>query len=207
MCLQNQTVVINLSYILFLFCARCVAATQSIMKLLRLCDKVCFQPCYLLCYLFAIVFVILPFPCLSEESDESYISNYDTDITHSTYEDFLQNNIPKYTYSKAIELGVPPDAPEVSREKRQAKKNRDESFRQLNIPQIDIPFRDMATFVTEAEKSINERLEVLEPKIYRSSARQIPKSPEWFMSASSKIKVIAKNMSRVALICKYVAHT
>jgi hypothetical protein len=37
----------------------------------------------------------------------------------------------------------------------------------------------------------------------------VPKSPEWFMSASSKIKVIAKNMSRAALVAeeatKYLA--
>ena len=67
----------------------------------------------------------------------------------------------------------------------------------------------MATFVAEAEKSISERIDVLEPQIYRSSARQVPKSPEWFMSASAKIKVTAKNMSRVALIAeeatKYLA--
>ena len=141
------------------------------MKLLKLfCDKYPFHSCYILCYILAIVFVIFPYSCLSaEDSEESYISNYDTDITHSTYEDFLYNNIPKYTYSKAIELGVPGDASAVvTREKRQTKKNRDESFRQLNIPQIDIPFRDMATFVTEAEKSIKERLEILEPKIYQS---------------------------------------
>ena len=91
----------------------------------------------------------------------------------------------------------------------------------------------MATFVAEAEKSISERIDVLEPQIYSSSARQVfteqsgiiegtavflkllssifqvPKSPEWFMSASAKIKVTAKNMSRVALIAeeatKYLA--
>jgi hypothetical protein len=38
---------------------------------------------------------------------------------------------------------------------------------------------------------------------------QVPKSPEWFMSASSKIKVLAKNMSRAALVAeeatKYLA--
>ena len=36
------------------------------------------------------------------------------------------------------------------------------------------------------------RFEVLEPQIYNSNARQVPKSPEWFMSASAKIKVIGE---------------
>ena len=186
-----------------------MAATEATMKLLKL-----FVTNNLGCVSFnlfsILVFVILPLQCVSGENDETYISNYDVDITSQpTYEEILYKNIPKYSYSKAIELN-PRDKISKNREKRQVRKNGgDEVFRQLNIPQIDIPFRDMATFVTEAEKSINERLEVLEPKIYQSSARQIPKSPEWFMSASSKIKVIAKNMSRVALIAeeatKYLA--
>ena len=79
----------------------------------------------------------------------------------------------------------------------------------MSVPQIEIPFRDMASFVAEADASITERFEVLEPKIYASDARQVPKSPEWFMSASSKIKVIAKNFSRAALVAeeatKYLA--
>jgi hypothetical protein len=70
-------------------------------------------------------------------------------------------------------------------------------------------FRDMASIVSEAEAAITNRFEVLEPKIYNSKARQVPNSPEWFMSASSKIKVIAKNMTRVALVAeestKYLA--
>ena len=32
-----------------------------------------------------------------------------------------------------------------------------DSFRPLNIPQIEIPFRDMASFVAEADASITER--------------------------------------------------
>ena len=80
-----------------------------------------------------------------------------------------------------------------------------ESFRQLSLPQIEIPFRDMASIVTEAEAAIVHRFEVLEPQIYNSNARQVPKSPEWFMSASSKIKVIAKNMTKVALVAEEVA--
>ena len=80
-----------------------------------------------------------------------------------------------------------------------------ESFRQLSLPQIEIPFRDMASIVTEAEAAIVHRFEVLEPQIYNSNARQVPQSPEWFMSASSKIKVIAKNMTKVALVAEEVA--
>jgi hypothetical protein len=80
-----------------------------------------------------------------------------------------------------------------------------ESFMQLSLPQIEIPFRDMASIVTEAEAAIVHRFEVLEPQIYNSNARQVPKSPEWFMSASSKIKVIAKNMTKVALVAEEVA--
>ena len=67
----------------------------------------------------------------------------------------------------------------------------------------------MASIVSEAEAAIANRFEVLEPQIYNSNARQVPKSPEWFMSASAKIKVIAKNMTKVALIAeessKYLA--
>ena len=196
-----------------------VAGTQLTMKkLIRLSVKPNLR--YICCYVFTLLFVINFLPCYSEEIDENYFTNYDVDITKPTYDEILYGNVPKYTYSKAIELN-PKDITiskarvetnledTKTREKRQARKNGDKVFRQLDIPQIDIPFRDMATFVTEAEKSITERLEVLEPKIYQSSARQIPKSPEWFMSASSKIKVIAKNMSRVALIAeeatKYLA--
>jgi hypothetical protein len=46
-------------------------------------------------------------------------------------------------------------------------------------------------------------------KFYNVDTRQVPKSPEWFMSASSKIKVMAKNLSRAALVAeeatKYLA--
>ena len=173
-----------------------VAATMPTMKL-RLGVKPNIAN-FLCCIL--LVFVInSKSSCSAADLEPSYISNYDVDITKPTYDEILYKHIPKYTYRKD----------NTSREKRQVRTNGDESFRQLNIPQIDIPFRDMATFVTEAEKSIKERLEILEPKIYQSSARQIPKSPEWFMSASSKIKVIAKNMSKVALVAeeatKYLA--
>ena len=54
----------------------------------------------------------------------------------------------------------------------------------------------MASIVSEAEKAITNRFEILEPASYDSDARQAPKSPEWFMSASAKIKILAKNISR-----------
>ena len=59
-----------------------------------------------------------------------------------------------------------------------------------------LPYRDMASIVSEAEKAITNRFEILEPASYDSDARQAPKSPEWFMSASAKIKILAKNISR-----------
>ena len=58
----------------------------------------------------------------------------------------------------------------------------------------DVSFRDMDSFVNEAKKTIEERFENLEKEIYRSSARQVPGTPEWFMSASTKTKVVAKNI-------------
>ncbi len=73
----------------------------------------------------------------------------------------------------------------------------------------DISFRDMASVVSEAGRAIDTRFEQLEPRIYESEARQAPRSPEWFNSASSRIKVLAKNISRVALVAeeatKYLA--
>jgi len=73
----------------------------------------------------------------------------------------------------------------------------------------DVSFRDMDSFVNEAKKTIEDRFENLEKEIYKSSARQVPGSPEWFMAASTKTKVVAKNISKVALISeeatKYLA--
>ena len=56
----------------------------------------------------------------------------------------------------------------------------------VSLPEIS--FRDMAGFVDEALKTVEERFEVVEKEIYRSSARQQPGSPEWFMAASTKTK-------------------
>ena len=84
-----------------------------------------------------------------------------------------------------------------------------ETFHGPNVLLPEVSFRDMDNFVAEAEKTIDDRFEKLEKEIYRSSARQVPGTPEWFMAASTKTKVVAKNISRIALISeeatKYLA--
>ena len=132
-----------------------------------------------------------------QEEKESFLNNLDVDLSQPTYDQILYKILHPEHPEKALESMV-------DRQKRQVKE-----FRQLSLPQIEIPFRDMASIVAEAEAAINNRFDVLEPQIYNSNARQVPKSPEWFMSASSKIKVIAKNMTKVALVAeeasKYLA--
>ena len=84
-----------------------------------------------------------------------------------------------------------------------------ESFHGPDVLLPEVSFRDMDNFVKEAQKTVDDRFENLEKEIYRSSARQIPGTPEWFMAASTKTKVVAKNISRIALISeeatKYLA--
>ena len=63
-----------------------------------------------------------------------------------------------------------------------------ESFHGPDVTLPEISFRDMAGFVEEARRTVEERFDVLEKEIYRSSARQEPGSPEWFMAASTKTK-------------------
>ena len=107
-----------------------------------------------------------------------------------------------------------------SREKRQSIKGSSnihdvvelddtETFHGPNVLLPEVSFRDMDSFVAEAQNTIDERFEKLEKEIYRSSARQVPGTPEWFMAASTKTKVVAKNISRIALISeeatKYLA--
>merc|ERR1712223_1288952 len=131
--------------------------------------------------------------------EEAYLNNLDVDLSKPTYDQIIY----KHLHSQEVSYNYE----DLLRSKRQVKEP--ESFRQLSLPQIEIPFRDMASIVSEAEAAIIHRFEVLEPQIYNSNARQVPKSPEWFMSASSKIKVIAKNMTKVALVAeeasKYLA--
>ena len=107
-----------------------------------------------------------------------------------------------------------------SRDKRQAIKGSSnihdvvelddtESFHGPDVLLPEVSFRDMDNFVKEAHKTVDDRFDNLEKEIYRSSARQIPGTPEWFMAASTKTKVVAKNISRIALISeeatKYLA--
>ncbi|KAK4296820.1 hypothetical protein Pmani_030713 [Petrolisthes manimaculis] len=70
-------------------------------------------------------------------------------------------------------------------------------------PRVTMPhisFRDMGNLVHQATLAINERFDSIEPAIYNSGARQVPGTPAWFMAASHKTKVVAKNISRIALI-------
>ena len=133
--------------------------------------------------------------------------------------DLLHNNIMKYpTYEQIMTSVRSHRRRQPPRTKRQAVKGTfklndvvelDEVFEgpQVTIP--DISFRDMASFVEEARKTIEDRFNTLEREIHKSSARQVPGTPEWFMAASTKTKVVAKNISRIALISeeatKYLA--
>uniref|UniRef100_A0A6A7FZ72 Peroxidasin-like protein n=1 Tax=Hirondellea gigas TaxID=1518452 RepID=A0A6A7FZ72_9CRUS len=79
-------------------------------------------------------------------------------------------------------------------------------------PRVTMPhisFRDMGNQVELATIAVNERFDTIEPAIYNNGVRQIPGTPAWFMAASHKTKVVAKNISRIALIAeeatKYMA--
>ncbi len=161
--------------------------------------------------------------------EDAYLNNLDVNMDQPTYDQLI------YASRHQDDQQEEEEGAAVEARARSRRSNNNPAFdphkssRQLTLPQIQIPFRDMASIVSEAEAAITNRFDVLEPKIYRyilirlatgsirlfchlscrSSARQVPKSPEWFMSASAKIKVIAKDMSRVALIAeeatKYLA--
>lgn len=132
--------------------------------------------------------------------------------------DLLGNNMFKYpTYENILKYQK---AHRHNRDKRQAIKGSSrihdvvelddtETFHGPDVLLPEVSFRDMDNFVKEALKTVDDRFENLEKEIYRSSARQIPGTPEWFMAASTKTKVVAKNISRIALISeeatKYLA--
>ncbi|XP_054167499.1 peroxidasin homolog pxn-1-like [Oppia nitens] len=59
---------------------------------------------------------------------------------------------------------------------------------------------DLRKAVSIANERVRKRLEVLEPHIFSNGAIQTPGSVGWFVAASAKTKVIAKNYSRSALI-------
>lgn len=76
---------------------------------------------------------------------EDYLSNLDVDLSQLTYDQILYK-------------AQHPNEDFITRWKRQVKEP--ESFRQLSLPQIEIPFRDMASIVSEAEAAIINRFEV-----------------------------------------------
>ena len=100
----------------------------------------------------------------------------DSDMLKSTsYEDIIQYNI-AHPHSNVWE--------KRRREKRQAIKgtsrktdvtltNKDDIFHGPEVDVPDISFRDMASFVNEAQKTIEDRFENLEREIYKSRARQV----------------------------------
>lgn len=72
-------------------------------------------------------------------------------------------------------------------------------------PLISMPALDrgqVADAIAGAESTVNGRLQLTEPAIYNSGSRLVPGTPAWFMAASHKIKVMAKNISRIALIAE-----
>ena len=104
--------------------------------------------------------------------------------------DLLHNNMLKYlTFEQMLDYQNL-----HKREKRQAGNGDSVSLDDSEVfhgPRVTLPeisFRDMAGFVDEALKTIDGRFETLEKEIYRSSARQQPGTPEWFMAASTKTK-------------------
>ena len=100
----------------------------------------------------------------------------DSNMLKSTsYEDIIQYNI-AHPHSNVWE--------KRRREKRQAIKgtsrktdvtltNKDDIFHGPEVEVPDISFRDMASFVNEAQKTIEDRFENLEREIYKSRARQV----------------------------------
>ncbi|TRY61661.1 hypothetical protein TCAL_04392 [Tigriopus californicus] len=131
------------------------------------------------------IVVLLHFGPSALASEFDYIQNYEFDF-------FNEHTLEEILYGDEDQpQGAPrSSASESRRRKRQAQVS--------SLPQIS--FREMAAIVSEAEGAIKNRFDLLEPSIYDSDARQLPKSPEWFMSASAKIKILAKNISKVALV-------
>ena len=79
-----------------------------------------------------------------EVENESFLNNLDVDLlSQPTYDQILY---------KILHPEKENEAENNSRDKRQVKE-----FRQLTLPQIEIPFRDMASIVSEAEAAIINR--------------------------------------------------
>ena len=113
-------------------------------------------------YKAVLISILLPLVTCQDDklqNNEAYLSNLDVDFSQPTYDQILYRYLhPEDTLN------------DLTRAKRQVKQP--ESFRQLSLPQIEIPFRDMASIVSEAEAAIINRFEVLEPQIYNSNARK-----------------------------------
>ena len=109
-------------------------------------------------------------------------------LKSASYEDIIQYNI-AHPHSNVWE--------KRRREKRQAIKgtsrktdvtltNKDDIFHGPEVEVPDISFRDMASFVNEAQKTIEDRFENVEREIYKSRARQVCVWPiSYFSPASS----------------------
>ncbi|KAF8790333.1 uncharacterized protein LOC129959954 isoform X2 [Argiope bruennichi] len=61
---------------------------------------------------------------------------------------------------------------------------------------------EMKKFIDQAADHVRFRMESTEPSIYRSGAVQKPGTPEYYASATTRIKMEAKNYSRIALIAE-----
>lgn len=76
-------------------------------------------------------------------------------------------------------------------------------FKIVSVPKI--PASELDTIIEQAMLNIKRRHEVTEPTILSSGAVAVPGTPGWFVAASSRTKVIAKNYSREALVSEEVS--
>ncbi len=118
---------------------------------------------------------------------ESYLQAYDFDfMSQPTLEQILSSYKTEQADDDLREERTKREAsPEPQQRRRQQQQQ--QQPRQPPLPTgqgphgdqafPDISFRDMAAIVTEAERAIGQRFNVLEPAIYESNARQSPKSP------------------------------
>ncbi|XP_074603840.1 uncharacterized protein LOC141857262 [Brevipalpus obovatus] len=67
---------------------------------------------------------------------------------------------------------------------------------------IQVTKRDLNEIMNQAEVKVRRRLEIIEPSIFSNGAIQVPGSHGWFLAASSRTKILAKNYSKSALIAE-----
>lgn len=77
------------------------------------------------------------------------------------------------------------------------------NFKIVSVPKI--PTTELDTIIDQAILNVKRRHEVVEPSILSSGAVAVPGTPGWFVAASSRTKVIAKNYSREALVSEEVS--